>query len=287
MTNCGMDLKELQNILLDILIEFNRICKKYNIKYSLAFGTLLGAVRHKGFIPWDDDVDVMMDRKNFDRFCKICPQEISKEFFFQSRKTEEKYPYNLCRIRKNNTAMIYRAWRDSGIHLGIYIDIFPIDNIADNKLSRILQFSMIFFNTPIRVARNPIIFNNRGEKFSPLLKKLVYYIARCMPYKTCEKIEDYYIKKYSNTKTKSMGIICEGGVLVKPSNVQVPFKSKYLNEYCEMEFENHKFMVSKSYRQLLRHWYGDYMKLPPEKDRVMTHQPEVFDTKNSYERYLK
>ena len=82
MTNCGMDLKELQNILLDILIEFNRICKKYNIKYSLAFGTLLGAVRHKGFIPWDDDVDVMMDRKNFDRFCKICPQEISKEFFF-------------------------------------------------------------------------------------------------------------------------------------------------------------------------------------------------------------
>ena len=70
------DLKEFHEQLLDILLEFDRICRKHRIKYTLAYGTMLGAIRHKGFIPWDDDVDIMMDRANFDKFCKVCPREV-------------------------------------------------------------------------------------------------------------------------------------------------------------------------------------------------------------------
>ena len=102
-----VDLKEFHKVLLDILLEFDRVCRDNDIQYSLAYGTMLGAIRHKGFIPWDDDVDVVMDRKNYNRFCEVCPKSLRDGYFFQSKDTEPLYPYNISRLRKNNTAIIF------------------------------------------------------------------------------------------------------------------------------------------------------------------------------------
>lgn len=281
-----IDLKELHGQLLDILIEFDRICRKNDIKYSLAYGTLLGAVRHKGFIPWDDDVDVMMDRENFDKFYNVCPRELNVEYFFQTKDSEPNYPYNICRIRKNNTAMIYSAWRNSGIHQGIYIDIYPVDNIADSRIKRAIQYLIIILMTPIRISKNPVIFNTGGQKFNKKIKNLIYKMSHFVPKKLCIKVEQYFITRYKKTKCKKMGIICEGGTLIRPSRDMRPFSTNYMENIGEIEFEEHTFMAIKDSSGLLQHWYGDYMKLPPEEKRVMYHQPDVFDTKNSYKVYI-
>lgn len=281
-----IDLRDFHNELLDILIEFDRICRENNIKYSLAFGTLLGAVRHKGFIPWDDDVDVMMERNDYDYFCKICPEKIGNNYFFQSRKTEKKYPYNICRIRKNNTAMIYNTWKDAGIHLGIYIDIYPIDKIPNNKIKRIIQKFFIILNTPVRISRNPVIFFNGGQKFNAIIKKILYYVSRMIPIGLSTRIENYYLTKYNKLDCNLSGIICEGGTLIKTPQDMKPFKSSFLSSYKEVSFEGHSFLAVSECDGVLSHWYGDYMKLPPENERVMYHQPDVFDTKHSYELYI-
>ncbi len=281
-----MNLNKLHEQLCDILFEFDRVCRKHDIKYSLAYGTLLGAVRHKGMIPWDDDVDVMLDRENFDRFCEICPSELGKDYFFQSKKTERAYPYNICRIRKNNTAMIYDSWRNSGMHLGIYIDIYPVDNIPDNKIKRFIQKWAIIFMTPIRISRNPVVFNTGGMKFNQGLKKIIKFATKIAPKKLCEKIENYYIEKYRDKHCKTSGIICEGGVLLKPEHAELPFESYYMQNIENIEFGGRELMAVADWKGLLTHWYGDYMKLPPEEERIMTHKPEIFDTHNSYKKYI-
>ena len=285
-----INLEEFHKQLLDILIEFDRICRENGIKYSLAYGTLLGAVRHKGFIPWDDDVDVMMDRENFNKFCKIQDKVIKEEYFFQSKQTEKKYPYNICRLRKNNTAMIYDNWKDSGINLGIYIDIFPVDHKPDSKLLRFIQSSMIIILTPVRIARNKVIYMNCGKerlgKILNSIKNIIYFIAKLFPQNLCDKIENHFITKYNNKECKKIGIICEGGTLLRPTRDNIPFDSKYMKSYREVDFEGHKFMAVNDCDGLLKHWYGDYMVLPPEDQRVLYHQPSIIDIQKSYKEYI-
>lgn len=281
-----IDLKEFHEQLLDILNEFDRICRANNIQYSLAYGTLLGAARHKGFIPWDDDVDIMMDRNNFEKFCEIAPNQLGKEYFFQSRKTEKNYPYNLCRIRKNNTAMIYNAWREAGIHLGIYIDIYPIDKVPDNKLLWNFQRLTMILTTPVRISANPVIFTTGGQKFNATAKKILAVAVKLCPKTLFDKWEYWQLTKYRNKDCRKCGLICEGGMLVHISNDMKPFRADIFQEYARIAFEDHEFMVVKDYKELLTLWYGDYMKLPPVEKQIMYHQPDVFDTKHSYKEYL-
>lgn len=285
-----MDLDELHGVLLEILLEFDRVCRCNGIQYTLAYGTLLGAIRHKGFIPWDDDVDVIMDRKNFDKFCSVCPSEIGKDFFFQSKYTEPAYPYNICRLRKNNTAMIFEAWKKSGIHQGLFIDIYPVDNVPDSKIKRKLQALPIIALTPIRVSRNPIIYlNGASKRLNPVmlaLKNSLYHVVKLFPKEKCDSIEKHYITKYDETNCRELGVICEGATLLSPDKTNIPFETKYLQEYTDVEFEGHQLMSVKNSAGLLTHWYGDYMQLPPEDKRVMYHHPEVFDTKKSYKEYI-
>ena len=284
------DLVEFHETLLEILLEFDRICRKNDIKYTLAYGTMLGAIRHKGFIPWDDDVDILMDRPNFDKFCKICPKEVGDDFFFQSKETEPAYPYNICRLRKNNTAMVYKEWKHAGIHLGIYIDIYPIDHRPDNKFARKVQAAFIIMLTPIRIAKNRVIYMNGGaerlKKPVYIIKNILYIIAKIMPEKLCEKIEKYFITKYDHVPCKESGVTCEGACLLNPDYGNKPFETRYFDEYKEVEFEGYRLMCIKDTDGLLRYWYGDYMQLPPLQERIMYHHPEIFSTTESYKKFV-
>lgn len=284
------DLREFHEQLLEILLEFDRICRKHGIKYSLGYGTLLGAIRNSGFIPWDDDVDVLMERSQFERFCEVCPNEVGERFFFQSKETEKSYPYNICRLRKNKTAMIFNEWRDAGIHLGIYIDIYPVDHIPNNAIQRGIQSFFIILLTPVRVSRNRVIYMNGGaERFGKLvfaIKNVMYWLAKLVPSAICDKLETYFVTKYNGVPCEKSGVICEGACLLNPDSTNRPFDSEYLAEYREIDFEGNKLMCVKNAESLLEFWYGDYMKLPPVEQRVMYHHPDVFDTKRSYKEYL-
>ena len=125
------ELKQIQDLEIGAMCELDRICRKYNLKYTLAGGTLLGALRHDGFIPWDDDMDVNMLRSDFLKLREIAPKELRQRYFYQSSQTDPEYLYFFDKIRINDTTFKEAVLADKKIHHGVYIDIFPVDDILD------------------------------------------------------------------------------------------------------------------------------------------------------------
>ena len=139
MTESGID--KHQQVLLELLREFDRICVKHCIPYMLFAGTSLGAVRHGGFIPWDDDLDLILLREDYERFLAVAPGELGQEFFLQKEYSEH-WPIFFSKLRKNGTACMEKfVPKDPEQHQGIYIDIFPADNLSDVGLVARLQFA--------------------------------------------------------------------------------------------------------------------------------------------------
>ncbi len=137
-------LRKIQLVQLEILLEFDRICKENNLPYQLFFGTLLGAIRHKGFIPRDDDVDVCMLRGDYNRFLQLCEDQLNKDYFLQTYKTDKEYIHSFARIRKNNTLALQRIYSKIAMHHGIFIDNFPLDNILPNTLLGKFQYTILY-----------------------------------------------------------------------------------------------------------------------------------------------
>lgn len=134
-------LKEHQEALYRLLRMFDSICQKHNISYTLFAGTMLGAIRHQGFIPWDDDLDVMMLREDYERFLKLAQTELDSEVYFLQKEFSEHWPLFFSKLRLNNTACLEKYHpKDPCIHQGVYIDIFPCDNASDNSFIRKMQF---------------------------------------------------------------------------------------------------------------------------------------------------
>lgn len=130
-------LRKLQLTELELLVEFDRICRKNNIVYILGYGTMLGAVRHKGFIPWDDDVDVFLMRDEYERFCDACEKDLDKEkFFLQNWETDKNFNSGYAKLRRNNTHYVRVGQEKMKYHNGIYIDIMVFDKIIDNEKER-------------------------------------------------------------------------------------------------------------------------------------------------------
>lgn len=114
------------------MIELDRICKAYDIKYTLAYGTLIGAIRHRGFIPWDDDIDVFMLREDLLKLREICKTELNERFFYQNHETDKEYYYLFDKIRLNGTIFKETYLSKYNIHHGVYLDIFPVDKLPDD-----------------------------------------------------------------------------------------------------------------------------------------------------------
>ncbi|MDI9487826.1 MAG: LicD family protein, partial [Bacillota bacterium] len=131
---CQYDIREVQKKLLMILIEFDRICRKHNIKYSLEGGTLLGAIKYKGFVPWDDDIDIVMERPEYERFLKVCKRELNEDYFLQNNRTVKHFPLNYSKLHMNNTLYVQESTAFLNIHQGLFIDIFPVDKIYRGTL---------------------------------------------------------------------------------------------------------------------------------------------------------
>lgn len=120
-------LRQLQLAELEILDEFVRVCQAHDLRYYLVGGTLLGAVRHQGFIPWDDDIDVAMPREDYDRFAQIASEELGPQYFYQCPDTDPHYFLTYAKVRKNGTEVCEERFRNSKFHKGVFIDIFPLD----------------------------------------------------------------------------------------------------------------------------------------------------------------
>ncbi len=264
------NLNKHQVVLLELLQEFDRVCKKHNIHYVVFCGTALGAVRHKGFIPWDDDLDVSMLRDDYERFLKIAPDELKEQYYIQGEHSEH-WPMNFSKLRKNNTTCLEKFHpKDNEMHQGIYIDIFPCDNAADQDWVRRLQFYAS------RVALAKALFQ-RGYETDSWLKKVFMVCCSLLPLKPFHRFA--MGKERKNSEYVHTFLACTSrykkGV----------YKRSWFAETVEVDFENMKVPVSAHYDELLTCMYGDYMTIPKEEDRKCKVHAILIDTERNYSEY--
>ncbi len=253
---CGYDLKTIQNKMLEIIVEVDRVCRKNNIKYILDGGSLLGAVRHKGFIPWDDDLDIAMLREDYDRFINACKHDLSSDFFFQHYKSEKKYPLNFGKVRMKNTIYKEKLFSELDINQGIYIDVFPIDNVVLRRKK--IQCRLISMLNSARFCKLGIY---RGAH----IKRLIYKPVATMSLNRINAIAEYIMEFNNKKRTEYVYKFCHQGKM-KPL-----YKRSIYEDIIDIEFEGHKFYVPKEYDEFLSERYGDYMKYPPKEEQKPCH----------------
>ena len=253
--------------MLDMLVEVDRICKKHGIRYQLFAGTALGAVRHKGFIPWDDDLDIIMQREEYKRFLEVAGAETNNEKYFLQKEFSEHWPMFYSKLRMNGTTCFESCYpKDKEMHQGIFIDIFPCDSLSDNELMRKIQF----FASKLVIARS--LFN-RGYEAQGLKKKLFILLSRMAPVKILHRV---VLNKGRKTK-------CMHTFFAASSKYEKSILARsWVEETEDMAFEEKSFPVSKHYDSLLKRLYGDYMKMPSEDEIKYKVHGVLIDLDTSY-----
>lgn len=262
--------KAHQQALSQILQEFDRVCKALDIPYMLFAGTLLGAVRHQGFIPWDDDVDVILLRKDYDRLLREAETVLDTEKFYLQKEFSEHWPMFFSKLRLNNTTCLEKYHpRDEKIHQGVYIDIFPCDNCAATAFGRRLQF----LSSKIVIAK---ALDKRGYETRSPGKKLFMGLCRLLPRKIF-----LALTKAGKENSKFVHSFL-GGASGYEKNV---YPRECFLTVDQGVFEGGSYPIPAEYDRLLHILYGDYMQLPAEADRVCKQHAILIDLENSYETY--
>lgn len=278
----GNTLRDLQLCELEILKEVKRVCQKHNITYYLSSGTLLGAVRHGGFIPWDDDVDIEMPYSDYKRFIAIAQEELEEEYFLQNEDTDSGYYRLFTKVRKNNTTMISSYGSGSGNHQGVWVDIFPIISIGGTldyyyrklcvRICNYAMFDRTYFDKDrrwIRSQTNAFMFHFTKWfiKLPISFRRKVYFFFKRMVFIRADR------------KTKRKGHVWAGITYIHPACV-------FEGEPKLLPFEDDVFPVPSGYEEYLTNAYGDYMTPPPEDKRNGGHGDVIIDLEHSWENYI-
>lgn len=262
-----------QKILMELWAEFDRICKKHDIPYQLFAGTALGAVRHKGIIPWDDDLDVVLMRADYERFLQVAPLEVDAEKYFVQKEFSDHWPMFFSKLRRNNTTFMERLIpRDAQMHQGVYMDIFPCDNLSENKLVRKLQF----YASKVIIAKS---LDSRGYLTDSKKKKLFMAACRCLP-----KGPFLALIRQNGKKETSCVHTFLGAAKSYEKNV---YPREWFLESQAMEFGGALAPVSRYYDPMLTKLYGDYMIPLPESQRNAKIHAEIVDLDKPYTEYLE
>lgn len=251
-------LRKVQLVQLQILIEFDRICKINNLPYQLFSGSLLGAVRHKGFIPWDDDVDVCMLRKDYNSLVKICREELDESYFLQTHETDKEYIHSFARIRKNNTFALQHYYSNVDMHHGIFIDVFPLDKVSPNTISGKLQYYAIYTLRSLKFLKIKALHSNNVYK--RYVQGILYYLLKPFKMNTINNLETKIVCMFENKNTKLSTCLTEGEKDVYYSYM---IENEEFYDIVQMEFEGHLFSAPSNYHKILTRNFKDYMSLPP------------------------
>lgn len=267
------EINELQKIQLSMLKDFDAVCQKHRISYQLFSGTALGAVRHKGFIPWDDDIDVVMLREDYERFFDSASKELDSNKYYVQREFSEHWPMFFSKLRLNGTTYIEKYHsHDARIHQGIYIDIFPCDNLSDNRLIQKLQY----IASKIVIAKS---LYARGYETNSTVKKCFMQFCRILP---TEPFKRLCIRRNDSSSLK-VHTFFGGGKKIERSI----FLREWFEQSVKMRFEDSEFPVSAHYDEMLRVMYGDYMVMPTLEQRACKRHAAIVDINKPYTFHLE
>lgn len=267
-----LELEEIQKQSVEILYVLDSICRQEGIKYFLAYGTLLGAVRHNGFIPWDDDIDVMMPRNDYERFeeyCKNNREELYPLALF-SQETESRYPYVIDRLCDTRYTITRDDEEDCG--MGLFVDIYPLDgmgndiNEAISIERRVHPLSSMFCQASKKYYKV-----RRMKKWKIIVKYLFFIYAKI-------KGKHYFGKKLASISKQHSYDDSDyvGCVVWRTYDKRDIYKREWLDESIEHKFEEKMLMIPKDYDYILSKIYGNYMKLPPVEKRVPHHYYKAY-----------
>lgn len=277
------EMKKVWAVQLDLLNELLSVCKKHDIKIYADGGTMLGAVRHQGYIPWDDDVDMVMLREDYDKLCKIADKEFSHPYFFQTWYNDPSAMRAHAQLRNSNTTAIleYEYQKGYDFNQGIFIDIFQLDSIPDDaaeidKFSRKLKKAKSKYK---RYAR----CTNRYVRNSNIVKELVKKVLG-LYYKLTAKDNTKYYKAYDKlvTSYNEQNTKCMSKVFFGPIEKKRIWKKSWFDDTVMMKFEMLELPVPSGYEELLDTFFGNW-RVP--KKVTTTHGGVLFDTKTPYKDY--
>lgn len=268
-----LTIKETQAVSLEILKIIADICDEQNLRYSLIYGTLIGAIRHHGYIPWDDDVDIMMPRPDYDKLLAYLKNNIKQYPYLKVFNHQEckEYPYMITRISDDRYVIKMKNEKEFG--MGIFIDIYPYDGLGETKKEAVSygmkgdRLSSLCYQS----TREHFAIETTTSKFRKMIKYPVYLLSKLIGKEffqnKLEKLAN--LKNYETSRYIGCVVWLSGGE-------KDIFLKKWFDETIIVPFDKYEFRVPKYYDKVLRHGYGDYMKLPPEKDRIGHHYFKVY-----------
>lgn len=263
-------IQEVQLLALGVLKHFSAFCKKNDITFMLAYGTLLGAVRHKGFIPWDDDIDIMMHRNDYNKLINLYDNSHNANFQFISMHNNIEYFAPLAKIYDNRTLLLQDYNQVEKTELGVYIDIFIIDSLPDTKCEAIFFYynsKFIRFLWGMSVRK---LFSKSSNIFKILIRIPISIICKIMGYRFFLKWYDKYAQKYNGSKTNNMGVVIFGEGFSK--EVQ---SNENLLKYSKVIFEGIEFNAPYDTHNYLEKMYDNYMLIPSEENQIQ-HRNKIY-----------
>ena len=265
-----ISIEELKNIELDLLNQFHNICEEQGFRYSLGGGTLLGAVRHKGFIPWDYDIDVMMPRPDYDEFIKY---SLSHDVPFKilSWETDKSYADMSAKLYNLNTVLEDENIIE-GNKIGVNIDIFPIDGLANTYKKAVKKFKSTSFKRNLLIATHwKHYFKSKTHAWYYEPFRFAFFVlSRCV---NKSKLFDKIQKKYTKIDFNKVNFAAAIGGAYREKEI---LPQDVFTEFIELPFEDCNFKAIKQYDKYLSAIYGDYMKLPPKDKQISHHSFKAF-----------
>ena len=266
---CYINLKKIQKKQLKILLEFDRICDKHDIKYILFAGTLLGAVRHNGFIPWDDDIDVALLRKDYKKFIQVCKNDLKENYFLQTFNSDREYNKQFAKLRENNTTYLEKNMSECNIHHGLFIDIFPLDNVKPNTLLGKFQQKSCYFLYAFETIRIKKNCNNINNLIKQYLALILHFITLLIPETISNRVYYYLLNFFNKKNTKYISHLTNNPTKKKFHRFLI--EKQELDEIIFSNFEGYKFPIPKNYNKILKKIYNDYMSYPPKEEQKPRH----------------
>ena len=281
------EIKQVWAVELDLLYELDRVCKKHNLIYYADGGTLLGAIRHRGFIPWDDDVDIVMMRDQYDKLCTIAESEFKSPYFLQTGYSDPGSFRGHAQLRNGETTAILINRKEKKINQGIFIDIFPLDNVIDDKEA---------LNDQIKNCQEALFCGRRAAVYSgyeympgftPLrdfFKRRLIRLLSAMNYK--KDFNHFYFefeeecKKYNTQDTEMVAKF-----FMDPRKQHQIWNKSDFNSYEYLPFEFIKIPVPVGYERILNTFFGENWRTPIISDSL--HGKVFFDTDKPYSYYVK